>query len=54
MWIGQTQLPTPQGQPFYPRLPVILDEHGFDQIAEERPRMGRPNVAPGIYFRRKI
>ncbi len=48
MWIAQTQLPTPQGQPFYPRLPVILDEHGFDQIAEERPRMGRPSVAPGI------
>jgi len=54
IWIAQTQLPTPQGQPIYPRLPVILDEHGLDHIAKERPRMGRPRVAAGIYFLRKI
>ena len=52
--IAQTQLPTPQGQPIYSRLPVILDEHGLDHIAKERPRMGRPRVAAGIYFLRKI
>ena len=51
---AQTQLPTPQGQPIYPGLPVILDKHGLDHIAKERPRMGRPRVAAGIYFLRQI
>ena len=52
--IAQTHLPTPQRQPIYPRLPGILDEHGLDHIAKERPRMGRPRLATGIYFLRKI
>ncbi len=54
IWIAQTQLPTPQGQPIYSRLPVILDKHGLDHIEKERPRMVRPGVSAGIYFLRKI
>ncbi len=52
--IAQTHLPTPQRQPIYPRLPVILNEPGLNHITKERPRMGRPRVAAGIYFLRKI
>ena len=48
---------TTAGHPFYRRLNAILDEHGFDRFVEGlcskfyAPRMGRPSVAPGIYFR---
>ena len=57
MWIAHTELPTPPGHPFYQRLNAILDEYEFDRFVEERcskfyaARMGRPSVAPGIYFR---
>ena len=57
MWIAHTELPTPPGHPFYQRLNAILDEDGFDRFVEKlcskfyAPRMGRPSVAPGIYFR---
>lgn len=43
--------------PFYRRLNQILAAHGFDDFAEQQcaacyaDRMGRPGLAPGIYFR---
>ena len=43
--------------PFYRALNGLLDEHGFDEFAEEQCRefyagnRGRPGVPPGVYFR---
>ena len=43
--------------PFYRALNGLLEEHGFDEFAEERCRefyagnRGRPGVPPGVYFR---
>jgi transposase len=57
LWIPQAALPRGDGHPFYERLNRILDEAGFDRFVEGKcrryyaPRMGRPSVAPGIYFR---
>ena len=45
------------GHPFYQRLNKLLDELEFDKFCEERcqqyyhPKMGRPSLAPGVYFR---
>ena len=50
-------LPGPQGQPFYQKLEELLTQHGFDQFVEPlcrkfyARRMGRPSIAPGVYFR---
>lgn len=43
--------------PFYRALNGLLEEHGFDEFAEEQCRefysgnRGRPGVPPGVYFR---
>lgn len=56
-WIPTGRLATPPGHPFYERLNKLLDEHGFDRFVERRcerfyaKRMGRPSIAPGVYFR---
>ena len=45
------------GNPFYRALNRLLEEHGFDEFAEEACRefyednRGRPGIAPGVYFR---
>jgi transposase len=57
MWVTTTDFPTAAGHPFYRRLNQLLREHAFDDFAEgqcERfyaETMGRPGLAPGIYFR---
>lgn len=56
IWIEATSVPTPAGHPFYERLNKLLESRGFDQFAEETCRrfyadVGRPGLAPGIYFR---
>ena len=49
--------PRSAGHPFYERLNELLEEAGFDALVEERCRkfyaakMGRPSLAPGVYFR---
>ena|ERR1039457_1446238 len=56
-WIATAELPRSAGHPFYERLNDLLEEAGFDAFVEERcrrfyaPVMGRPSLAPGIYFR---
>ena len=47
---------TPVSHPFYERLNRLLDKRGFDVFAEEAcssfyARVGRPGLAPGVYFR---
>ena len=45
------------GNPFYRALNRLLEEHGFDEFAEETCRefyaqkRGRPGIPPGVYFR---
>jgi transposase len=57
LWIATTELPTAASHPFYARLNQVLRTHGFDDFAEAQcagfyaSTMGRPGLAPGIYFR---
>lgn len=56
-WIATSQLPTSAAHPFYEQLNRILDRHGFDDYVEGlsakfyHERMGRPSLAPAVYFR---
>jgi transposase len=57
LWIPTNEIPNAPAHPFYRRLNSILTKHGFDDFIEEicakfyAPIMGRPGLAPGIYFR---
>ena len=57
LWIPTGKIPTPPAHPFYQSLNSVLAKHGFDDFVEEicakfyAPKMGRPGLAPGIYFR---
>jgi len=57
IWIANVELARSPGHPFYERLNELLDGEKFDPFVEGHcrkfyaPRMGRPGLAPGIYFR---
>ena len=57
IWIANTELARSPGHPFYQRLNELLEEEKFDEFVEGlcrkfyAPRMGRPSLAPWIYFR---
>src|SRR5579862_5579848 len=57
MWVATTELPTAASHPFYRRLNELLRAQGFDDFVEAQCAvfyaeiMGRPGLAPGIYFR---
>ena len=57
MWVPTSELPTSASHPFYARLNQLLRDRAFDDFAETQCRsfyaetMGRPRLAPGIYFR---
>jgi transposase len=57
IWIANVELARSPGHPFYQRLNELLDEEKFDAFVEGlcgkfyAPKMGRPGLAPGIYFR---
>jgi transposase len=50
----QTEVP---GHPFYQQLNGVLEQAKFDAFCEQRcskfyhSRLGRPSLAPGVYFR---
>jgi transposase len=56
-WTVTANLARSPGHPFYERLNEILRERGFDRVVEGlcrgyyAERMGRPSLAPGVYFR---
>jgi transposase len=56
-WVETSQLQAHGRHPFYSRLNEILDRAKFDGYAERicrkyyAPTMGRPSIAPGVYFR---
>jgi transposase len=57
LWIPSCAVARPTGHPFYERLNKLLSERDFDRFVEGICRrfyaatMGRPGLAPGIYFR---
>lgn len=56
-WVATQDLPRSPGHVFYEELNTILARAGFDDFCESQCRkfyadvMGRPSVAPGVYFR---
>jgi transposase len=57
MWVATAEMAPGPSHPFYQQLNQILARHGFDEFVEGlcegfyTDRMGRPSLAPGIYFR---
>ena len=57
LWVEASELPRGSGHPFYRRLNALLEKHGFEEFIEGlfepfyAKVMGRPSMAPGIYFR---
>jgi len=57
LWIDADSIARSPGHPFYQRLEQILRAHRFDEFVEGlcarfyAPKMGRPSIAPGVYFR---
>ena len=57
LFVTHQQLPRTQGHPFYQRLNKMLETEGFDEFVQRgcgkfyAKVMGRPGVAPGVYFR---
>lgn len=57
LWVATTALARPASHPFYERLNRLLDECQFDDFVERLCKpfyaetLGRPGLAPGIYFR---
>jgi hypothetical protein len=58
LWIATSDVVETPANAFYDRLNQILDEHNFDAKVERlcckfynKSRYGRPNMAPGVYFR---
>ena len=57
LWIARTELPRTVAHPFYEQVDRLLEKHEFDRFAEGEcaryyaARMGRPSLAPGVYFR---
>lgn len=57
IWLSTAEIPQPESHPFYSKVNEVLDENGFDRKVEHlckryyKPVMGRPSMAPGVYFR---
>ena len=57
LWIPACSLARPASHPFYKRLNQLLAEHDFDRFVGGKcgrfyaVAMGRPGLAPGMYFR---
>ena len=57
LWVATSEVPRTAGHPFYERLNGLFNEHGFDDFVEGlcakfyADKMGRPSLAPGVYFR---
>ena len=57
LWVATAVLAHPASHPFYERLNRLLDECQFDEFVESvcepfyAQTLGRPGLAPGIYFR---
>ena len=60
IWLATQELPRTAGHVFYDRVNKVLAEHRFDDFVEKTCQifyaetMGRPGLAPGIYFRMQL
>jgi transposase len=57
LWVSVAELPRTAAHPYYGKVNEVLRAAGFDRKVEQlckkyyKPVMGRPSVAPGVYFR---
>jgi len=57
LWISTAEMPRTAAHPYYNKVNEVLREARFDQKVEQlcrryyQPVMGRPSMAPGVYFR---
>lgn len=57
LWVSTQEIARPASHPFYEKVNQVLEEQKFDRKVEHlcqryyKPVMGRPSVAPGVYFR---
>src|SRR5450756_1241403 len=57
LWLSTQEIVNPASHPFYVKVNEVLHEKGFDRKVEQlckryyKPVMGRPSMAPGVYFR---
>ena len=57
LWLSTQEIVKPASHPFYVKVNEVLHKKGFDRKAEQlckryyKPVMGRPSMAPGVYFR---
>jgi transposase len=57
IWVAQQEIAKGPAHPLYARVNELLEEKKFDEFAEKEcakfyaDNIGRPSVAPGIYFR---
>ena len=57
LWVSAEEMPRTAAHPYYGKVNEVLNQAGFDRAVEQlcrryyKPTMGRPIVAPGVYFR---
>jgi transposase len=57
LWVSTQEIPKGASHPFYAKVNEVLDRHKVDKRLEHlcrrfyKPVMGRPSMAPGVYFR---
>lgn len=57
LWVSAEEMPRTAAHPYYGKVNEVLSEGGFDRAVEQlcrryyKPTMGRPSLAPGVYFR---
>jgi transposase len=57
LWVSTEEIAKPASHPFYTKVNDALNDSEFDRKAEflcqrfYKPVMGRPSMAPGVYFR---
>lgn len=57
IWVNSAEIPRAAAHPFYAKVNEVLEQHKIDRRLEHlcrrfyKPVMGRPSMAPGVYFR---
>ena len=57
LWVSAEEMARTAAHPYYGKVNEVLAEAGFDRAVERlcrryyKPTMGRPSLAPGVYFR---
>ena len=57
LWVSTSEIPKAASHPFYAKVNEVLDDRKLDRRLEHlcrrfyKPVLGRPSMAPGVYFR---